>query len=350
MKIHFFLGATAGVLIAMAAGCATPKKPVQNAAEAAATNEIETIGSIEALSPEFFELIPTNAVIEKLAEGFEWAEGPVWIPSANHLLFSDVPKNVVYRWKAGEGINVFLEDSGYTGSYPRTGEPGSNGLTLDSQGRLVLAQHGDRQVARLEKNGERTTLVEYYNWRRFNSPNDLVYDSSGNLYFTDPPYGLPKGNDDPTRELWFHGVYRLSKDGTLQLLTSELRFPNGIALSPDEKTLYVALSDPANPVLMAYDLLSDGSLSYGRVFFDASHLRPGKPGLPDGLKVDKNGNVFTTGPGGVLVLTPNGTHLGTLNTGVPTANCAWGNDGSVLYITADMFLCRVQTKTLGKGF
>lgn len=310
-----------------------------------------TFGTIERLDPGLDRLIAPGANIEKLAQGFDWSEGPVWLKRERCLVFSDVPKNVVYRWKAGHGISVFLQPSGYTGPMQRGGEPGSNGLTVDSQGRLVLCQHGDRCVGRLDKDGRITPLADRYQGRRFNSPNDLVFHSNGDLYFTDPPYGLEKGNDDPKKELPFNGVYRFKPSGELTLLIQDLTFPNGIAFSPDERTLYVAVSDPKRAVVMAYAVQSDGTATGGRVLFDAtSMVGATRKGLPDGLKVDRNGNIFTTGPGGVLILSPEGKHLGTINTGEATANCAWGDDGSVLYITADMFLCRVKTLTRGKGF
>lgn len=309
------------------------------------------MGKIERLDPAMDQLLPAWATIEKLARGFEWSEGPVWVKRGGYLLFSDVPNNIVYRWEPGVGTTEFLFPSGYTGSVNRGGEPGSNGLTLDKQGRLVLAQHGDRQIGRLEKNNKIKPLARYYQKRRFNSPNDLVYHSNGDLYFTDPPYGLEKNNADPAKELNFNGVYRLTPKGQVDLLISDLSFPNGIALSPDESTLYVAISDPKRPVIMAYSLTGEGKTWNGRVFFDASSLMQGRKGLPDGLKVDKRGNLWATGPGGVLVISDEGKHLGTINTGEATANCAFGgSDGSMLYITADMFLCRVQTLTQGLGF
>lgn len=310
-----------------------------------------SLGKIERISPKLDDLIAPNTSIEKLAEGFDWSEGPVWMKKGNYLLFSDVPSNCVYMWREGEGITLFLRPSGYTGSIPRGGEPGSNGLTVDSQSRLVLCQHGDRRVARLERKGEFKILAEYYKNRRFNSPNDLIYHSNGDLYFTDPPYGLMKQNDDPAKEMLINGVYRVKPDGEVTLLIDNLSFPNGIAFSPDEKILYVAISDPKRPVIMAYDVMRDGTVRNGRVFIDTTKLMtPDRKGLPDGLKVDKQGNLFATGPGGVLVIGPDGAHLGTINTGEATANCGWGEDGSVLYITADMYLCRVQTNTRGLGF
>ena len=213
----------------------------------------------------------------------------------------------------------------------------------------MLCQHGDRRVARLNSDNKTfTTLVDNYQGRKFNSPNDLCYDRGGNLYFTDPPYGLERKNDDPKKELDFNGVYLLRKNGELVLLTKEFTFPNGVALSPDQKTLYVAQSDPKAPIIKAMDVKADGTVSNSRVLFDAAHLMQGRKGLPDGLKVDVNGNIWTTGPGGVLILSKDGKHLGTINTGEATANCGWGGpDGTDLYITADMYLCRVKTKTKG---
>ncbi len=309
-----------------------------------------SFGKIESFDPAFAKLIPADAKIEKLAEGFKWSEGPVWSKKGGVLYFSDVPNNVVFQWKEGVGTREFLMPSGYSGSVARGGEPGSNGLTLDPQGHLVLCQHGDRQVARLESNGKQTPLARYWQYSRFNSPNDLVYKSNGDLYFTDPPYGLVGNINDPAKEISFSGVYRLGKKGEVVLLTKELSFPNGIAFSPDEKTLYVAVSDPKNSVIMAYPVKADGMLGNSKLFFDAGPLAKTGPGLPDGLKVDKAGNLFATGPGGVLVISPSGKHLGTINTGQPTANCGWGDDGSTLYITANNILCRVKTTTRGLGF
>ncbi len=309
-----------------------------------------TIGTLEILDPRFEQLISPSAKIEKLAEGFAWAEGPIWFKDGGYLLFSDVITNTVFKWKPGQGITEFLKPSGYTGAVPRGGEPGSNGLTSDSQGRLTLCEHGDRRVARLEKDGHKITLADAYQGKRFNSPNDLVYKSNGDLYFTDPPYGLEGRLDDPKKELSFQGVYRLKPNGELTLLTDELKFPNGLAFSPDEKTLYVAVSDPDHAVWMAYDVQPDGTITRGRIFFDSTAWVKTKKGLPDGMKVDRKGNLFATGPGGVLIFSPDGRHLGTIATDEPTANCNWGGDGSMLYIAVNHFLCRIQTKTKGPGY
>ncbi len=304
-------------------------------------------GHIDRLDPALDALLAPGAEIEKLAEGFKWSEGPVWIANGQYLLFSDVPNNVVFRWKEGEKTTDWILPSGYTGKTPRGGEPGSNGLTLDASGRLVLCQHGDRQVARREANGKFTPLAQYYNYRRFNSPNDVAFRKNGDFYFTDPPYGLVKNVDDPAKELPFQGVYRVTPKGKVDLLTRELTRPNGIAFSPDEKKMYVAVSDSEAPNYWVYDVRKDGLVENGRILFSAKHLIKTGPGMPDGLKVDLKGNLWASGPGGILIITPEGKHLGTINTGQPTANCAWGNDGSTLYITANHILCRI--KTLSKG-
>ena len=307
-------------------------------------------GTLVSLDPRFDALVPKTAKLEKLADGFSWVEGPVWDQKAGAILFSDIPNNVVHRWKEGEGLSEFLRPAGYTGSAPFTGrEPGSNGLTWDAERRLVLCQHGDRRISRLDAPGRFTTLVDRYEGKRLNSPNDLVFKSNGDLYFTDPPYGLPGTFTDPGRELDFTGVYRLASNGTLTLLTKELQAPNGIAFSPDEKTLYVAQSFADEPVIMAYPLKGDGTTDAGKVLINVkSGMRPDKPGGLDGLKVDVQGNLFATGPGGVWVITPDGTHLGTIETAAKTANVGWGDDGTVLYITADKTLYRLRTATKGK--
>ncbi len=305
---------------------------------------------IERLAPEFDALVPADAKVEKLAEGFNWSEGPTWFQHS--LVFSDVPENVIFQWKPGQtAATVFMKPSGMLTPRPGFREQGSNGLGVDAQGRLLICQHGERRLARVEKDGSQTALADRFDGKKFNSPNDLTLRKNGDIYFTDPPYGLEGGNKSPLKELQWNGVYRLSADGTVSLLIKDLTFPNGIALSPDEKILYVAISDGAAPRVMAYDVQPDGGVANGRVFFDAKPLAgPGRKGNPDGLKVDVKGNVWTTGPGGVLVISPAGKHLGTINTGQQTGNCAWGDDGSTLYICADMFLVRVKTLTKGAGW
>src|SRR5262249_28096117 len=254
----------------------------------------------------FDQLIPKDAVLEKLGEGYDWSEGPAWDKKGGYLLFSDIPPNSVMKWKEGEGVTLFLKPSGYTGTKPRGGEPGSNVLHFDSQGRLILCQHGDRRIARLKPDNKSfETLADRYDGKRFNSPNDAVFKSNGDLYFTDPPYGLEGLNDDPAKEIPFNGVYRLGKDGKVTLLTKEMTFPNGIGFSPDEKTLYVGKSDPKQPIIKAFDVKPDGTLGSSRIFTDMSAwAAAGRKGLPDGMKVDQKGNVFATGPGGVHVYAP----------------------------------------------
>lgn len=322
----------------------------------AASHKLEnTEMKIERLDPSINNLIVENAKIEILAEGYDWTEGPVWVPDGKFLLFSDIPPNNILKWKEGEGATLFLNPSGYTGSAPRGGEVGSNALILDAQGRLVLCQHGDRRMARLDASFDDpkpnyVTLADKYDGKRFNSPNDAVYHSNGDLYFTDPPYGLEHRMDDPAKELDFQGVYRLSKDGKITLLTKEMTRPNGIAFSPDEKTLYVANSDPDMAIWKAFDVNEDGTISNSRVLLDVTKWVPSKPGLPDGMKVDQNGTLFATGPGGVLVITPEGKHIGTIVTGQKTSNCAFGEDGKTLFMTADYYLMRIKLNTVGNGF
>lgn len=314
----------------------------------------KTLGTIERVDPAFDKLVPKDAVIEMLAEKkFEWSEGPVWLKAEKAVLFSDIPRNMIWRYSDKDGLKEYLKPSGYTGKDDFTGrEPGCNGLAIDKNGLLILCQHGDRRVVAmdLKKPGEFKTLADKYNGKRLNSPNDLVIHSNGDILFTDPPYGLPKQMDDPGKELKFQGVYRLSK-GKVTLLTDEMTRPNGIALSPDEKTLYVANSDPEKAYWKRFPINADGTLGKSSIVFDTtSWVEKKKPGLPDGLKVDKDGNLWATGPGGVIVLSPEGKLLGILATGVPTANCGWGDDGTVLYITADKNLVRVKTSTKGLGW
>lgn len=314
-----------------------------------------TIGQIVRTDPRLDKLIPKDASIEVLASGFTWSEGPVWVKDQGDgrgafLLFSDVPQNTIFKWTEKEGAVPFLKPSGYTGLGPYSDEPGSNGLTVDAKGRLIACEHGDRRISAmpLTGSGGKQTLADNYQGKRFNSPNDVVAHSGGSYYFTDPPYGMPKRENDPGRETAGFGVYRIAPTGTVSLVVGDLTRPNGVALSPDEKTLYVAQSDGARPVIMAYGLQPDGSADKGRVVFGADGLaKQGLKGGFDGMKVDRDGNLWATGPGGVLVLSPTGEFLGHIKIGGATANCAWGDDGSTLYITADMYLCRVKTTAKG---
>ena len=313
----------------------------------------KSIGEIERLDPAIDDLIPMDAQIEILAEGFDWAEGPLWVPELEGIIFSDIPPNKIFLWQEGIGHKEYLSPSGFTGKIERKGEPGSNGLLRSPDGKLVLCQHGDRRMAYMDASWEDPspayiTLADKYDGKKLNSPNDAAFKSNGDLYFTDPPYGLEKNVDDPAKELPYQGVYRVDPEGMVTLLTSEMTRPNGIAFSPDEQTLYVANSDPKKAIWMAYEVTEDGTLQNGEVFFDATAWVGKEKGLPDGLKVDTQGNIFATGPGGVWVFSPEGKHLGTIKTTQATANCAFGNsDGTSLYITADMYLLRVKLFTSG---
>ena len=303
------------------------------------------------LDSRFDKLVPSNLKIEKIAGGHKWVEGPVWNRKEAYLLFSDIPNNSIYKWQEDRGESLFLKPSGYTGKAPFGGlEPGSNGLAFDPAGRLVLAEHGDRRIARLERNGRKTTLVDRYEGKRINSPNDLVFKSNGDLYFTDPPFGLPKSFDDPHKELPFQGVYKFSKDGKLTLLTKNIKAPNGIAFSPDEKKLYVSNADGSNAIWLVYEVKPDGTIANGKTLFNATARTKNKPGVPDGMKIDKDGNLFAAGPGGIHVIAPDGTHLGSIETGAPTGNLAWGEDGSTLFITSSRSVYRLKLGTKGVGF
>ena len=310
---------------------------------------------IERLNPALDRLIAPDATVEILAEGYDWSEGPVWVKNGGFLLFSDVPRNVIVRWKEGEGAREWLKPSGYTGREPRGAELGSNGLVMDREGRLVICQHGDRRIARMEAPlsapaPKFSTIADRYEGARFNSPNDAVFHPNGDLYFTDPPYGMVKQFEDPARELPYQGVFRRHRNGAVSLLTRDMTRPNGLGFSPNAKAFYVSQSDPAAPIWRAFDVRPDGSLGASRILFDASSLAKTRRGLPDGLKVDTEGNLFATGPGGVLILTPDGRHLGTILTGQATGNCAFGDDGRTLYMTADMYVMRVRLKARGLGF
>lgn len=316
-------------------------------APAPAADPPPTVGEVRRLDARLDALVPAGTQLEIIADGMEWCEGPVWVPALQSLLFSDIPRNKILQWNRERGLRDYLHPAGYTGDAPRGGESGSNGLLLSPAGQLVLCQHGDRRMALMEAPLDQpapnfVTLADRYDGRRLNSPNDAVYHSRGDLYFTDPPYGLERSMQDPAKELPFQGVYLLRVSGELELLTRDLGAPNGIGLSPDEKTLYVAQSDPQHPIWMAFPLLQDGRLGEGRVLFDASHLSRHDVGLPDGMAIDRQGNLWATGPGGVLVLTADGEHLGTLATTQATSNCTLGEDGRTLFVTADRYVLRVR--------
>jgi gluconolactonase len=311
--------------------------------------KIKKGSSIIINSPKLSQIIPDGTQIEILAEGFEWTEGPLWLEKENKLIFSDIPQNSIFEWTESGDTKLYLKPSGYTGQQSRDGEPGSNGLLLNPKGELILCQHGDRRIAKMLSNTENPkpvfeTLSDNYLGKKLNSPNDAVYSKSGELFFTDPPYGLELNDKDPKKELDFQGVYKIDKNGNTILLSNELSRPNGIAFSPDESKLYVANSDPQKAIWMVYDVTEDGLLENGKIFFDATDKTKTLKGLPDGMKVHPKGWIFATGPGGVLIFTPKGEHLGTIVTGEATANCAFNSDYSELFITADNYLLRVKLK------
>jgi gluconolactonase len=291
-------------------------------------------GKIVRLDPAMDAIAASAAQIEKLAGGFVFTEGPVWVSSGNYLLFSDVPGNVIYKWTPGSKPVDFRRPV-FPGKVPEGAFLGSNGLTLDKQGRLVSCEHGNRRVARTEKDGRITVLADRYEGKKLNSPNDAVYKSNGDLYFTDPPYGFAKQDDDPAKELKFNGVFRLTSAGKLELVVKDMTRPNGIAFSPDEKKLYVANSDPAKKLWMVYDVKADGTLANGKVFFDVT--KETADGLPDGMKA-----------GGIWAFNPAGKHIGTIAPTEVPANCGWGDaDGKTLYMTARTGLYRVKLNIPG---
>lgn len=304
-----------------------------------------TLAQVTRVDPALDAIVPRDAKIEKLAEGFLFTEGPIWVPDG-YLLFSDPNSNTIYRWSDNDGLSVFRTKSGYTGGdISDYGQPGSNGLTLDRDDRLTINEHGNRRVTRLEKNGSLTVLADRYEGKRLNSPNDLVYRSDGSLYFTDPPFGLPKAFDDPRKEIPFSGVYRWS-NGQLQLLTTDMTGPNGLAFSPDEKYLYVGNWDDKRKIVMRYDVKPDGTLTNGRVFFDMTSA-PGEDAI-DGLKVDRQGNLYVSGPGGLWILSSAGKYLGTIVGPEHPHNFAWGDaDGKTLYLTAQTGLYRIRLSIPG---
>jgi gluconolactonase len=304
---------------------------------------IDNAGTVERISPAFDALVPDDANIQKLAGDFAFTEGPVWDRRNNQLYFSDLRSNAIHIWSDEAGLSTFLQPV-FDGQ-SETPSVGSNGLNMDEQGRLILMEHGNRVVSRIEADGSRTTLVDRYRGMRLNSPNDSAWHSNGWLYFTDPPYGLAGLEDDPAREIDYNGIYRVNRQGEIQLLERNQTRPNGIAFSPDEQTLYVANSDAENKVWYAYDVVGNGIIGNPRVFFDVNDQDA--DGAADGMKVDVDGNVFATGPGGVWVFDADGNHLGTIKPDEVPANVAWGDDGSTLYMTARTGLYRIRLSTRG---
>jgi len=333
---------------------------------AAPTTKFEKVGSIERLDPALDAILPADAAIEKIGDDGKWTEGPIWVREG-YLLFADIPNNRIMKWMPDGRLSVFMQPSGYMGAESFKGiEPGSNGMTMDARGRVTVAGHAARNVWRFESLESKapdgsfkvTVLADKYQGKRLNSPNDLVYKSDGSLYFTDPPYGLEtQADNDPKKELTFNGVFRIRDafshragatpdPSKLDLLISDLTRPNGIAFSPDEKVLYIAVSDPQRKVWMRYDLRPDGTPTNGSVLLDSTSS-PGEGG-PDGIKVDRQGNIYGAGPGGVWIFTPEGKHLATLRIGEKVANCNWGDaDAKTLYVTASTSVYRIRMKIAG---
>ena len=309
-------------------------------------HEYPAVGSIEKLDPSLDSILTTHALPEIIADGFDWSEGPLWIEATHTLLFSDVPQNTIYQCNETEGKKVYLSPSGYTDTAKRGGETGSNGLTFDKDGHLILCQCGNRQLAKMNAainnpKADYIPLASQYLGKKFNSPNDVIANSDGEFFFTDPPYGLEKNMDDPKKEIPFQGVYKVRKDGKIVLLTDTLTRPNGIVLLPGGNTLLVANSDPAKPNWYAFDLNGD-SLSHARIFYSAAGYDPKRKGLPDGMKADKSGNLYATGPGGLWIFNKRGKLAGRINLPEAASNCALSDDEKTLYITNDMNVLRLR--------
>jgi gluconolactonase len=291
-------------------------------------------------------LIDPNASFEILATGLKWSEGPLWVPELQAILFSDVPTNKIYKWSEQDSLSVYLEYSGHTGEENKESNRGSNGLLLNAENQLLLCQHGDRRIARLntelsQAKPQFVTLADSYENKRYNSPNDLDVDREGNIYFTDPPYGQP---GTKTAEIGINGVFKVAPNGKVTMLIDSLNRPNGIALSLNQKKLYVNQSDKEKPFLYSYEIATDGTLINGDIVFDFRPFAKHAKGLPDGLKIHKSGNIFATGPGGVYIISPAGKHLATIETGKRTANCAFDSEQKYLYTTTTDMLLRVELK------
>ena len=315
--------------------------------------EFETIGSITTTRP---DIINPAVRIEKLGGDYAWSEGPVWVATLDALLFTDVPGNTIWKYKDGSGISKYLQPSGAKPPLPNyTSSPGANGLILLDENHILIPDHGDRALYKLNVHTKhKTLLLDRIDEKRFNSPNDAVLDDqSGHVFFTDPPYGLKNQDESPAKELDYNGVYILRKDGTVELLVDDLSRPNGILLSPDSRTLYVANSDPEAALWMAYDISAeDFRVTNPREILNVTEdVKAGLPGLPDGMAMAEDGTIFATGPGGVLILSPEGERLGLISTGTAIANVTFGGaDGRDLYMTSHSFLARTRTEVKGHGF
>lgn len=346
LKLAFMEKFIALCIISGIIACNSNNNPSSSTLPATSPNFISTI---ERYDPVLDDIISPSAKVEIIADSLNWSEGPLWVESEQMLLFSDVPANTIYKWTAAKGKEVYLKPSGFTGDdISPFREPGSNGLVLDADGSLILCQHGDRRIAKMDAplnqpESKFISLADKYDGKKFTSPNDCVISSSGEIYFTDPPYGLHKMDEDPLKETKWNGVYKVKKDGTVILLTDSITKPNGIALFPGENKLLVANSDPAKPNWYVWDIVDD-KLTNGRLFFSAADFDPTWKGLPDGLKVDKKGNVIASGPGGIYFFNSDGKKLGMIRLDNPASNCALSPDGKKLFITNDMYVLLVNMK------
>ena len=305
--------------------------------------------TIEQIDPQFSALVSKNATAKILADGFLWSEGPVWVEKYKMFIFSDVKKNVIYKWTEAKGKEIYLKPSGYTGTIPRGGELGSNGLGLNIKGQLVICQDGDRVVSLMDADLDKPKakfikIAANYKGKKFNSPNDLAFLKNGDIYFTDPPYGLEKNMDDPLKETPYQGVYKISNDGKITLLTDTLTRPNGIAFFPDGKTILISNSDPKKVYWYAYDLDKNGLLTHGRIFYSGMAASRTVEGMPDGMKIDHNGNVFATGPGGIWVFNRAGKLLGKILVNDLASNCSLSGDEKTLYVTSNHRVLRVNLR------
>jgi len=330
------------ISVLFAAGCASTSN--QNKNITTVTNP--TTGTIEKVDDSFDMLFDKDATIEIIAQGLDWSEGPLWVESQKMLLFSDVPRDTIFKWTAKKGKEVYLTPSGYTENTPRGGEKGSNGLLLDAKGNLVICQCGNRQMARMDAplNNPKPnyiTLAGMYNGKRFNSPNDATYNNKGELFFTDPPYGLERQMNDPKKELKFEGVFQVKTDGTVVLVTDTLTRPNGIGFFPGHKSFLVSNSDPRKPNWYQYDINEDGSFSNGKIFYSVAGYERNLRGLPDGFKIDKKGNLFAAAPGGIIVVNRQGKLLGKIKLTEAASNIAFSNDEKTMYVTNDMQILRI---------
>ena len=345
-----------GLVVAVAmtsfACAATAAEPASIAPSTIAPSKIED-ARIDRWDPAMDAIVPKDWKVEKIAEGFGWAEGPIWVKSGGYLLFTDVPGNKMWKWSEKGGLEKFLDPSGAATFDPAIWrEAGANGLAIDGPNSILVADTGNRGIQRLDlKTKQKTPIAMAFEGKKFSSPNDVAKTKNGVVFFTDPPYGFRKFDAAPEKEIAFNGVYRMAKDSKVTVIEKELTRPNGVALSPDERTLYVAQSEGTKAIINAYVLDAKGEVVSKRLFHDATDLVvPGSPGAPDGLTVAADGTVFTSAPGGVLVLSKDGKRLGRIWDGKQTANCKFGDDGKTLYMASSNMVARIRLNIKGQGF